>query len=100
MALEAAAKAMTTAEPSATEYTDRYGADALKTRIEAYWRERGFDVQVMLVEGSFTPQLRACRVDVRSDLVNGLPRMRARTNQVPAGASAPFFLLGRSTSDT
>lgn len=60
------------------DYTDRPGANALKARIEAYWRERGFDIQVMLVEGAFTPNLRACRMDVRSDLVNGLPRQALR----------------------
>lgn len=63
-------------QATAAEYTDRYGAQALKARIEAYWRARGFEVQVMLVEGSFTPQLRSCRVDLRSDLVNGLPRQQ------------------------
>jgi hypothetical protein len=62
------------------EFTDRAGAAELKTRIESYWRERGHDVQVMLVEGSFTPALRASRVDVRSDLVNGLPRAALSQN--------------------
>lgn len=76
MAFEATAAAGVASEQS--EFTDRYGANALKARIEAYWRERGYDVQIMLVEGPFTPQLRACRVDVRSDLVNGLPRQQVR----------------------
>ena len=56
------------------EFTDEAGANALKVRIEAYWSARGHAVQVMLVEGGFSPALRASRVDVRSDLVNGLPR--------------------------
>lgn len=60
------------------EFTDRAGASELKARIEAYWRERGYNIQVMLVEGSFTPALRASRVDVRSDLINGLPRVKTR----------------------
>ncbi len=61
------------------EFTDRNGAAELKALIEAYWRARGFDVQVMLVEGPFSQALRTSRVDVRSDLVNGLPRFaRAR----------------------
>lgn len=76
------AEATMAPEQTIAEYTDRYGANALKARIEAYWRERGYDVQVMLVEGSFTPQLRACRVDVRSDLVNGLPRLPVRQSKV------------------
>jgi hypothetical protein len=64
-------------EESFREYTDRAGASELKARIEAYWRERGHEVQVMLVEGGFTAALRAGRMDVRSDLVNGMPRARS-----------------------
>ncbi|MEZ5995697.1 MAG: hypothetical protein R3C25_08070 [Hyphomonadaceae bacterium] len=60
------------------EYTDRDGAASIKERIETYWRAKGLDVQIMLVEGAFTPALRASRVDVRSDMLNGLPR-RARS---------------------
>jgi hypothetical protein len=56
------------------EFTNATGAAELKARIEAYWRARGHDVQVMLVEGAFTQALRSGRFDVRSDLVNGLPR--------------------------
>ena len=40
------------------------GARRLKARIEAYWAERGYDVNVDLVEA---------RTDVRSNLVNGMP---------------------------
>ena len=61
-------------ESDEREYTDAAGARELKQRIEAYWLERGHRVQVMLVDGAFTAALRASRVDVRSDLVNGLPR--------------------------
>ncbi|MCR6644660.1 MAG: hypothetical protein NVV62_09135 [Terricaulis sp.] len=59
------------------DYTDQAGAKELKTRIEAFWRERGYDVQVMLVDAPFAAALRAARVDVRSEMVNGLPRRRA-----------------------
>jgi len=55
-------------------YTDRAGASALKERIEAYWRERGHEVEVHLVEAPFTPAVRAARFDVRSEMINGLPR--------------------------
>jgi len=58
------------------DYTDRDGANALKAQIETYWRERGFEVQVMLVDAPFAAALRAARVDVRSEMVNGLPRQR------------------------
>lgn len=63
--------------PSATgpvEYTNREGAEILKARIEAFWRERGHEVQVVLVQAAFTPALRAARYDVRSEMMNGLPR--------------------------
>lgn len=60
------------------DYTDQRGASTLKERIEAYWRERGFDIQVILVEGAFTQSLRGCRMDLRSDLINGLPRQALR----------------------
>ena len=56
------------------DYTDRAGAEKLKTRIEAYWRERGAEVQVTLVPAGFTAALRAARYDVRSEMLNGLPR--------------------------
>jgi hypothetical protein len=61
------------------EYTDHAGAAELKTRIEAYWRVRGFEVQVMLVDAPFSPALRAVRVDVRSELLNGLPPAKRRS---------------------
>ena len=49
------------------------GARRLKERIEAYWKERGYDVKVDLVEAGFMPAMRSARTDVRSNLVNGLP---------------------------
>ena len=58
------------------DFTCHAGANELKTRIEAYWRARGHDVQVMLIEAPFTQAIRAARFDVRSELVNGLPRVR------------------------
>ncbi len=56
------------------DYTDREGAETLKATIEEYWRKRGYDIQVALIPGAFTPALRASRFDVRSNLVNGMPR--------------------------
>ena len=56
-----------------TEHCDAAGALALKTRIESYWAERGYRVQCMLVLGQFCQAARASRLDVRSDMRNGLP---------------------------
>jgi hypothetical protein len=52
------------------------GARRLKQRIEEYWRERGFNVEVKLVEAGFVAAMRSARTDVRSDMVNGFPTKR------------------------
>ncbi len=66
------------------DWTCATGAAAIKSKIEAYWRDRGYEVQVMLVDGPFSPALRASRVDVRSELINGLPRAALRRTPVTA----------------
>lgn len=53
------------------------GARRLKQRIEEYWRERGYSVDVKLIEAGFVAAMRSARTDVRSDMVNGLPARRA-----------------------
>ncbi|HCK83617.1 MAG TPA: hypothetical protein DHW63_03600 [Hyphomonadaceae bacterium] len=35
----------------AADYTNDHGAAVLKSRIEAYWRAHGFDVQIVLHTG-------------------------------------------------
>ena len=62
-----------------SEWCDNDGASRLKQRIEAYWRDRGFDVDVNLVDAGFTASMRSARIDVRSDMVNGMPRRRAES---------------------
>lgn len=56
------------------DYCSRNGAVALKEKIESYWRERGQDVMLSLHNVGFHPAIRAARFDVRSDMVNGMPR--------------------------
>lgn len=46
----------------------------LKEKIEAYWRERGQEVEIKITRHGFAPALREGRVDLRSDMINGLPR--------------------------
>jgi hypothetical protein len=53
------------------------GARRLKQRIEEYWRDRGFNVDVKLIEAGFVAAMRSARTDVRSDMVNGFPTKRA-----------------------
>jgi hypothetical protein len=57
-----------------TDFCSREGAAALKSQIEAYWRERGQEVMIVLHNVGFHPAIRAARFDVRSDMVNGRPR--------------------------
>lgn len=52
------------------------GARRLKVKIQEYWRDRGYDVTVDLVDEGFVPAMRSGRTDVRSDMINGLPRRR------------------------
>ncbi|MET0545752.1 MAG: hypothetical protein ABWZ40_05540 [Caulobacterales bacterium] len=50
------------------------GAKRLARLIEEYWRDRGYAVDVKLIEAGFMPAMRAARTDVRSNMVNGFPR--------------------------
>jgi hypothetical protein len=59
------------------DFCNAEGARRLKQRIEEYWRERGYTVEVKLVEAGFVAAMRSARTDVRSDMVNGLPTKRA-----------------------
>lgn len=52
---------------------DAAGASRLKQRIEEYWRERGLDVAIELVDVGFIPAMRSARTDIRSNMRNGLP---------------------------
>ena len=50
------------------------GAARLAAKIEDYWRKKGFDVRVDLRPEGFVSTMRSARTDVRSDMVNGMPR--------------------------
>lgn len=60
------------------DFCSQTGAQELKARIEAYWRARGNDVMVVLEDAGFHPAIRVARHDVRSDMLNGMPRTSAR----------------------
>jgi len=55
-------------------FTTEEGAAQLASRIQAYWAEQGADVVAWAEKTEFDPRLRACRYDVRTNLVNGMPR--------------------------
>ena len=71
------------------DYCSQDGAQALKARIEAYWAARGQQVMVALHNVGFHPAIRAARFDVRSDMVNGMPRAAVRE---AAKNSGPFTI--------
>jgi hypothetical protein len=58
------------------DFCNTDGARRLKSKIEDYWRDRGYDVDIKLVDAGFMAAMRSARTDVRSDMVNGLPRRR------------------------
>lgn len=62
----------------AGDWCTEEGARRLKQKIEAYWRERGYEVELSLVEAGFLPAMRSARTDVRSNMINGLPRRTPR----------------------
>jgi hypothetical protein len=66
------------------DFCSREGALALKAKIEAYWRERGQDVMIALHNVGFHPAIRAARYDVRSDMINGMPRGTSKRESVKA----------------
>jgi hypothetical protein len=70
-----------------SDFCSRDGAHALKAKIEAYWRERGHNVMVALHNVGFHPAIRAARFDVRSDMINGMPR--SASSKKGAAATAP-----------
>lgn len=59
------------------DFCSAEGARRLKQRIEEFWRERGFEVEIKLVDAGFMAAMRSARTDLRSDMINGLPRRRA-----------------------
>lgn len=64
-------------EDELANYCDAAGAAKLKAQIEQYWIDKGSEKpQVNLYCVGFHPAIRAARYDIRSDLVNGMPRRR------------------------
>ena len=76
------------------------GARKLKDKIEAYWRERGYDVDIDLVEGGFIAAMRSGRTDVRSNMINGMPVRRERCSddhaRMPRSTQTPLEASGLS----
>jgi hypothetical protein len=58
------------------DFCNTDGARRLKNKIEDYWKGRGYDVDIKLVDAGFMAAMRSARTDVRSDMVNGMPRRK------------------------
>ncbi|MEM7663069.1 MAG: hypothetical protein AAF292_12555 [Pseudomonadota bacterium] len=65
----------------ANDWCTEDGAKRLKNKIEQYWTERGFEVDVDLVDACFIAAMRSARTDVRSNMVNGMPRRRVVSDE-------------------
>lgn len=50
------------------------GAHRLAAAIREFWRKRGYEVSVETRDEGFISTMRSARTDVRSDMVNGMPR--------------------------
>ena len=50
------------------------GAARLAAKIKDFWRKKGFDVDVETHDEGFVSTMRSARTDLRSDMVNGMPR--------------------------
>lgn len=58
------------------DFCNEDGAKRLQQRIKEYWEGRGYDVDIDLVNAGFVAAMRSARCDVRSDMLNGMPRRR------------------------
>ena len=67
----------------AADFCSKEGADVLRHRIQEYWKERGYEIDVRLINQGFVPAMRSARTDIRSDLVNGLPQRAAQSAPAP-----------------
>ncbi|MEM6415858.1 MAG: hypothetical protein AAF720_14505 [Pseudomonadota bacterium] len=57
-----------------TDHCDDVGASRLAKKIEDFWRKKGFDVSVETQAQGFVSTMRSARTDLRSDMINGMPR--------------------------
>jgi hypothetical protein len=63
------------------DWCNNEGAKRLREKIREYWAERGYEVDVDLVDAGFVPAMRSARTDLRSNMVNGMPRRRIAKTQ-------------------
>ena len=62
---------------SMSDLCNNDGASRLANQIKEFWRKRGYDVDVETKAEGFVSTMRSARTDLRSDMINGMPRRSA-----------------------
>ena len=57
-----------------SDYCNNDGASRLRNMIVEFWKKKGFEVDIELVNEGFVLTMRSARTDVRSNMVNGMPQ--------------------------
>lgn len=57
-----------------SDFCTNEGAQYLAERIREFWRRRGYEVDVEARREGFVSTMRSARTDLRSDMINGMPR--------------------------
>lgn len=61
------------------KYETESAARAILQRIQAYWAERGYEVEGQVFASGYSERLRSTVYEVRTDLVNGMPTRRSQS---------------------
>lgn len=57
-----------------SDFCSNEGAQYLAERIRDFWRKRGYEVDIEARREGFVSTMRSARTDLRSNMVNGMPR--------------------------
>ena len=57
------------------DYCNQDGATRLRNTIVEFWKKKGFEVDIELVNEGFVSTMRSARTDLRSNMVNGMPQV-------------------------
>lgn len=57
-----------------SDFCTHEGAHYLAERIKEFWRKRGYEVELEAHREGFVSTMRSARTDLRSNMINGMPR--------------------------
>ncbi len=57
-----------------SDFCTEEGASYLANRIRDFWQKRGYAVDFETRKEGFVSTMRSARTDLRSDMINGMPR--------------------------